>query len=276
VPIAALWPLPPTIEPAVRVLPGPPELGEDEFLGALQSLLPQGRAWRRDDGATITKLLRAFGLSYSRVHADQSHLLVDSFPATAEGLLDEWEQTLGLPDPCMGELPTLQQRQDAVVAKLIADGGQSIPYFTAVAATLGLTIEFTEFRDFVVDWSTVETPLFNDAPARTSQKFSVDLSTVDEPLDVFDPNVDSPGYDWSFALRITATAEPTAFFTVDLSTVEEPLESFSTLAIANDVLFEVDVNRVGDPLEIISNPVLECVLRHILPATTVPIFAYSD
>ncbi|WP_197520275.1 putative phage tail protein, partial [Paraburkholderia tropica] len=55
--------------------------------------------------------------SYERSTSRANYLLIDSFPPTAYELLPEWESTLGLPDPCAGEAPTIPQRQAQVLAR---------------------------------------------------------------------------------------------------------------------------------------------------------------
>lgn len=142
-PAASYWPLP------VLHLPAPvraPELTEDDFLVALQNLLPRGRAWPRDADANLTKLLRGFAKSEGAAHGREIELLTDSFPATAIELLPEWESSLGLPDPCAGAQSLLSERQAQIVARLVFAGGQSVPYFVGYALQLGYPITITEYK----------------------------------------------------------------------------------------------------------------------------------
>jgi uncharacterized protein YmfQ (DUF2313 family) len=109
--------------------------------------------------------------------------------------LPEWEATLGLPDPCIGELDTIQQRQAAVCAKFTARGGQSAAYFRQLAASLGYAITITTFRPFYVSEGHVDDPLYDEqwafvwqvniAASNTLVYFRVGESTVDEPLVAF-------------------------------------------------------------------------------------------
>lgn len=115
------------------------------FLSATQALMPPGRIWSRDSDAIQTKVLTGLAPSYERQTARANYLLIDAFPPTTFELLPEWEATLGLPDPCAGELPLTQQRVAQVVSRLTATGGQSITYFTAAAAALGYAITITQF-----------------------------------------------------------------------------------------------------------------------------------
>lgn len=122
-----------------------PNYSAADYLRALQALLPRGRVWPRDPDAKQTAVLSGFTPCFETLTARANHLLVDAFPASTYELLPEWESTLGLPDPCAGEAPTTQQRVAQVVARLVASGGQSIRYFTAVAAALGYAITITQF-----------------------------------------------------------------------------------------------------------------------------------
>ena len=112
-----------------------------DYLGALQSLLPQGRAWPRDPEATQTKVLAGLAAVYERNNARANQMLVDGFPATTSELLPEWESTLGFPDPGVGLAPTIEKRQAVVAARFGNQGGQSAAYFAAYAAQLGFPVQ---------------------------------------------------------------------------------------------------------------------------------------
>lgn len=117
----------------------------DDFKGALAKLLPRGRAWARDVGSTQDRVLGVFAQMFADHCGRSFNLLKDAFPATSYELLPEWEATLGLPDPCAGPLPTVQQRVSQVVARFTYTGGQSIDYFKSVALALGYTITIQQF-----------------------------------------------------------------------------------------------------------------------------------
>jgi len=117
----------------------------DDFLSAFQALLPRGPIWPRDPDSVQTKVLAALMPSWARLAERDENLLTDAFPAAPVELLPEWEASLGLPDPCAGESPTLQQRQMQVKARFVANGGQSVTYLTQFAALLGYTVTIDEF-----------------------------------------------------------------------------------------------------------------------------------
>jgi uncharacterized protein YmfQ (DUF2313 family) len=116
-----------------------------DYLEAIQGLLPRGRVWPRESDSVQAQALSGLAPTPQRVDAAGLALLVDAFPATAVDLLPEWEESLGLPDPCAGEAPTIAARQAQVVARFSGGGGQSVPFFIAFAAALGFTITITEF-----------------------------------------------------------------------------------------------------------------------------------
>jgi len=122
-----------------------PQFSDEAFLAGFQNLLPTGPIWPRDGDAVQTQVYAALVKGYMRNAAAGIALIADVFPATAVDALDEWEATLGLPDPCAGPEPTVALRQAQVTARFIAGGGQSIAYFVNFAKTLGYDITITQF-----------------------------------------------------------------------------------------------------------------------------------
>lgn len=119
-----------------------------DYAQAMANLLPRGRAWSRDPDTNLMALMGALAPTYQRNGAAAAQLIVDIFPRTTTALIPEWEETLGLPDSCSPLNPTTEQRRAAVLAKFIASGGQSAPYFIGVAAALGYTITVTNYAPF--------------------------------------------------------------------------------------------------------------------------------
>ena len=163
----------------------------DDFHVALQSLMPRGRAWSKDPGSIQDKTVSCFAPSYARNSQAALDLIANAFPATAVDLIPEWQETLGLPDPCAGITPTLLQQRQQIVARLTNSGGQSAPYFIGLAAALGYTITINNDAPFrcgqsragdhvgASDWFFVWTV---NAPLVTNQPFLAGQSTAGEPL----------------------------------------------------------------------------------------------
>jgi uncharacterized protein YmfQ (DUF2313 family) len=121
-----------------------PQLTADDYARARKNLLPRGRAWPRDPDAILSEVMDALSPTYERSGAAAGSIPTDVSPATTTNFVVEWEETLGLPDPCTAPNSTLAQRKAAIYAKFIASGGQSKDYFIAIAKALGFTITITE------------------------------------------------------------------------------------------------------------------------------------
>lgn len=113
-----------------------------DYVAAVRALLPRGRAW---EGSVIGQVVQGLCGSAARLDARAQDLLVDAFPASSVELLPDWESSLGLPDPCAGIAPTIQQREAQVVARLTDSGGQSAQHFINFAAQLGYTISIRNY-----------------------------------------------------------------------------------------------------------------------------------
>jgi uncharacterized protein YmfQ (DUF2313 family) len=156
--------------------PAPPQYGPDDYLSALQGLMPRGRVWPRGPGAIQTLVLAALAMTAVRVSQAAGALISACFPATATDMLPEWEAALGLPDPCEGPAATLQAAQAQVVAQLVNTGGQSVPYFVGLAKLLGYDITITEFTGArAFEWQV-------NCPSVVRFYFDAGQSTAGEPL----------------------------------------------------------------------------------------------
>lgn len=121
-----------------------PQYSSDDFLRALQALMPPGRVWPRDPNAVQTKVLAGIAQVYATQTARANNLLVDAFPATTQELLPEWEATLGLPSLAAGPSPSIQARQTLVMARLVGSLGVSVAGLTQYAAQLGYNITIAQ------------------------------------------------------------------------------------------------------------------------------------
>ncbi len=136
-------------------------LGAADFEDAVaRKLPPRGLAWTRQVGSVFQGFWRAIADALAAFHAREAQLTeLEAFPPTSVELLPDWERVLGLPDPCLGVNPVIAARQAAVAAKLAATGGQSVPYFIALAATLGATISVTEYAPYRIGVDTCWSPM---------------------------------------------------------------------------------------------------------------------
>lgn len=167
-----------------------PQYRAADFKHALQALLPHGRVWPRTEDNIQSKVAAGITKIYERSTDRANQLLVDAFPATTYELLPEWESSLGLPDPCQGLDASVEGRRNQVVARYVAEGGQSVPYFIKFAADLGYVITITEYAPFRCG-GRCGTPLYGDdwahvwqvnAPTFTINYFRTGISGAGEYL----------------------------------------------------------------------------------------------
>lgn len=121
------------------------------------------------------------------------------FPDSGQGLSD-WERVLALPDPCLIGIPqSVGQRVQAVVSKVQQRGGQSKPFFIALAKSLGYDITITTFR-----------------PARAG------IARAGDPI---------YGGDWSFTWRVNAPAVTVSHARAGQSTAGDPLAAWGNKSL---------------------------------------------
>lgn len=117
------------------------------YYAQLKALLPQGPAWDAERVPEIHQLLEAGSLELAREDLRLSDLLGESDPNRVRELVPDWEQVMGLPDPCLGVSPTFEDRQLAVRRRLTEVGGQSPAFFVQLAISVGyLQATVTEYR----------------------------------------------------------------------------------------------------------------------------------
>lgn len=144
---------------------------------------PPGIALPSDPSSTWARLLLALGDEFARLEGRAEAILEEADPRYAYELLADWERSVGLPDTCVpGEL-SIEQRVNAVVARLTRGSGLSVARLLDVANSLGYTITITEFLPHSVD-SDVDEPIYDDAWA-----FAMQINTVGNA--VSDHSVDS-------------------------------------------------------------------------------------
>lgn len=169
-----------------------PDLREADWQHAVQALLPRGLVWPRDADSTLGRFCRALARVLAALHARTRDLTErESFPADTIEMLADWERAFGLPDPCTPADPDTATRRAALLAKVIAQGGQSRAYFMAVAAALGFAITITEFRPFRAGRSVAGDPVFDpdwifrwrvNAPSISLRYFRAGRSVAGDPL----------------------------------------------------------------------------------------------
>lgn len=177
-----------------------PQFTAADFAAALQALLPRGAVWQRDPDTSQAATIQGLAQIYADQTQRANQLLADAFPLATYELLPEWESTLGLPDPCAfdpvsGASPTVAFRRAQVIARVKAQGGQSVAYFVALALALGFPITITQF-----------------VPARAG------IQSAGQPLN---------GEAWAHAWEISTAVVNVVHAAAGLLTAGEPLASWN-------------------------------------------------
>lgn len=120
-----------------------------EYLRLLQSLLPRGRAWNRDDDSTLGEFLYGEAEEFARVDGRSDDLLDERGILTSDELLTDHERDLGLPE-CFPLESTVELRKARALAKLVLHGKQNKQHFIDLIeeVTGGYIIRITEYTPF--------------------------------------------------------------------------------------------------------------------------------
>jgi uncharacterized protein YmfQ (DUF2313 family) len=121
----------------------------ENFRDSLLSLLPKGRAWKKDKGSTFYQLMYGLGEEFARIDKRSEDLFNESFVRRTIELITEHEFDYGLPENGK-ELPaSIDERRANLYAKLIAVGGQHKEYYIEILEGLGYSVyDIVEFRPF--------------------------------------------------------------------------------------------------------------------------------
>lgn len=82
-------------------------------------------------------ILSELAQELARIDARAFDLLNEMDPASVSELVPDWEQVMGLPDPCLGVDLAFEDRRLAVRQRLVAVGGQARSYFIELAIQQG-------------------------------------------------------------------------------------------------------------------------------------------
>jgi uncharacterized protein YmfQ (DUF2313 family) len=119
--------------------------GAEEYGGALMALLPTGPAWPRDPETVLARAVAGLAAVLGFVDKRAADLLeIEGDPRLTLEMIDDWERAFGLPDPCIGQATTLQERRVRLLQRIVEEGGQSRAFFIALALGLGYRVTISE------------------------------------------------------------------------------------------------------------------------------------
>ena len=119
-----------------------------DYVAAITSLLPRGRAWRRNSDSTIGAIIQAIADEAQRVDDRAANLMREIRPSLTTELIPEWEADLGLPGDCAPAPTSDGNRRAAILAKYILVGRQDEAYLHEIAAAFNLEISVTNEYPF--------------------------------------------------------------------------------------------------------------------------------
>ncbi|MDD0853003.1 DUF2313 domain-containing protein [Halobacteriovorax sp. GB3] len=145
------------------------KLDEKSFLELAKSLLPPGRAWSRESGTRLEKILLACTDEFRRIKLHAYKLVNETDPSQTSEMLDDWEKLLGFPDERSGplELLSLQARKKLVYTYYTMTGGLTPQYYIDLLKNFGFEIEIDEPRPFRCGMSSCGDGLYNGNWYRT-------------------------------------------------------------------------------------------------------------
>lgn len=112
---------------------------EEAILSA--KYFPQGKGLVNlyNTESNLFKFIKGLSFEFTRI-TDLLNVLLKEFDIySTENLIEEWENTVGIPDDCFSRNETLERRRLQVIAKIKADGVQSAEDLEEIISLLGFT-----------------------------------------------------------------------------------------------------------------------------------------
>ncbi|RMQ98463.1 putative Tail protein [Pseudomonas savastanoi pv. glycinea] len=118
-----------------------------QYAEQLRALLPAGPAWDSEQVPEVDQVITGLSLEFARIDLRAFDLLNEMDPNSVSELVPDWEQVMGLPDPCLGLNPSFEDRRLSVRQRLVAVGGQTPAFYVDIAISQGYPdATVTEYR----------------------------------------------------------------------------------------------------------------------------------
>ena len=116
-----------------------PDKTVDQQANSLASYLPGGRNFeaKNVEDTNLRNLLIGLAGEKSRVDTLMNDISEDHEITAATNFIEQWESAVGIPDECIGNTGTLEQRRNNVLLKLTKLNVQTVEDFIEVAELLG-------------------------------------------------------------------------------------------------------------------------------------------
>lgn len=114
-------------------------------LAVLEQHLPIGVAWQacRTPGKTLSKFIGALARAYDDAWSYLCLLASELDPRSTEAMITEWETSVALPDHCLPDALTLEERRSWVIWRLTKRRWSTAADWLDLADLFGLHVEIT-------------------------------------------------------------------------------------------------------------------------------------
>ena len=121
----------------------------EQYTEQMLKLLPPGKAFSKDENSNIYKMFNAFAGQIKQVDDTAEDLIEDWFPSTTTNFLEEWQNSLGLPDRCIGNSGSLDDQRNQVVARLTFTGENTKSFIEQYCTNLGYKVSVQEWGEMI-------------------------------------------------------------------------------------------------------------------------------
>lgn len=154
---------------------------KDDQTGVIAQYLRNDRLHRAKnrDGSNLRKILIGLACEFIRFRDKVDDVYDEYDPNNTTNLIEEWEEFVGIPDDCLSNTGTLEERRTNVLLKLAGVNATTAKQFEDIGAVLGFDITVENG----VDTSTLplSLPFFLISEAEAPFVIVITLDAADEP-----------------------------------------------------------------------------------------------
>lgn len=128
------------------------KLSHEDHVAAIAANLPSGRVWAPKllRGSNLNALLRGIAPTFERMDGFVQRFVEQCIPTETEVYLEEWEDALGIPDPCIPiESDPAKRRRNIAIKLALLAGVQTRADFQFIATLFDLVVEVNPGIDHV-------------------------------------------------------------------------------------------------------------------------------
>jgi uncharacterized protein YmfQ (DUF2313 family) len=118
---------------------------QEEQATVLARYLPDNQLWhdKNVDNTVLRKILLGLATQWLDFRNTVNEVYDNYDPTITTSLIEEWEGFVGIPDSCLGNTGTLEERRTNILLKLSGINATTAKQFETVASVLGFTVTVT-------------------------------------------------------------------------------------------------------------------------------------